>query len=239
MSERGVRCPRCGASTPLPDDLRVPSFACAFCHGMLETAQFAGVGAVSADALLGHMEKMIANPSADLAESIRAAPRLRGGSTESRPDRCKHCGAEVAVPLDVEIGTFVCGGCGRTEQVDRYIPDAERFELDMQRQVAGNQELARIKAEGAPCGNCGALNAVPSDGSIQFVCTSCGAAILLSAHVDASAIARDRLAKGVFAMRDEMIREQEARDRKVRRIVGVVIGVVLVFVLGINLLAGR
>lgn len=40
--EHGVTCSRCGASTPLPDDLRTPTFSCAFCHGELQAAAYAG-----------------------------------------------------------------------------------------------------------------------------------------------------------------------------------------------------
>lgn len=238
MAERGIHCTSCGASTPLPDDLRVPTFACRFCHAVLETRRFAGSAASSADALLGHMQAAIAQPPADVLASIDAAPRFQGGGGNTRAERCKECGADVAVPLDVEVHTFSCGGCGREQRVDRYVSDRERFELDMQRQVAGNEALKRLEAEGVPCGRCGGHNQVPADGSVQFVCRYCGSAILLSEHVDATAVARQRLAKGVFAMRDDLIRQQEERDRKVKGVVLAVVALVVVFIVGINVLGG-
>ena len=53
-SRRGVTCPECGASTLLPDDLTVPSFACAFCHAVLSTAAFAGVAVLLGAMALYH-----------------------------------------------------------------------------------------------------------------------------------------------------------------------------------------
>ena len=86
-SDRGVTCSACGAATPLPDDLLVPTFACAFCHATLTTADYAGEAAVSADALVGHIERLAADPKAAMAnldESVRSAPRFAGGSREHR-----------------------------------------------------------------------------------------------------------------------------------------------------------
>lgn len=228
---RGIRCPSCGASTPLPEDLRVPTFACAFCHTTLTTAHFAGESAVSADALLGHMAQAIAVPPADLGASIRSAPRFRDGNTATRADACKDCGAAVEVPLALEVHTFSCGSCGKEQRIERYVSDRERLELDMKRQVEGNAALARVRAEGLHCGSCGAHNAVPADASVQFPCAFCGTVILLGEHADAAAVARRRMADGVFAMRDELVRKQEEHDRRVKRAVltAVVVALVVVF----------
>ena len=234
---RGIRCPQCGASTPLPDDLRVPTFACAFCQKALVTADFAGVSAVSADALLGHMESAFADPATAM-DRIHEAPRFVGGSTQSRAMACLRCSAPVEVPLDLEVRELRCAGCGQTQAIHAYIPDDERFRLDMERQVAGNDALKRIQAEGVPCGRCGGQNRVPDDGSVQFVCAFCGAAILLSDHVDATAVARQRMKHGVYGMRDELRRQQAERDAKVKWIVAAVVVAVTVAVAAINLLAG-
>lgn len=218
-SERGVRCHACGATTPLPDDLRIPTFGCAFCKATLDTASYAGRAAVSADALVGHMQVAIASPM-PLSEKIANAPRFEGGSRATRGEPCKRCGQALAVPLDVEIHQVTCAACGVTQNIREYISDQERFELDMQRQVAGNEALKRLQAEGAPCTQCGGKNPVPTDGSVQFVCTFCGATVLLSEHVDATAVARQRLKHGVFAMKDELIAKQKQRDRMVQLGIG-------------------
>ncbi|MCC7540069.1 MAG: hypothetical protein IT379_27875 [Deltaproteobacteria bacterium] len=232
---RGVTCPRCGASTPLPDDLRVPSFACAFCHATLETAAFAGRAAVSADALIGHMQAAVADP-ARVMDAARSAPRFEGGSAESRPSACKHCGAAVAVPLDLHVRELTCAACGRTQPVSAHVSDEERFALDMARQVAGNEALKRLKAEGVPCTKCGARNPVPDDGSVQLVCRFCGAAVLLSDHVDASAVARQRLKHGVYEMRDALMAKQARRQRTTTIVVVAIVVVVLAGFIVANLL---
>ena len=228
---RGVTCHRCGASTPLPDDLRVAAFACAFCRAELATASYGGAAAVSADALLGHIGHVIGG-NVPLAQAAAAAPRFQGGSTDARAATCQHCAAPIAVPLDLSIRELTCDGCGRTQAVNRYISDGERFALDMERQVAGNEAFKRLCAEGVPCSRCGAKNAVPEDGSVQLPCKYCKATILLSDHVDASAVAHARLKHGVFAMRDAVIQQQASRNRLTTIIViGCVAGVLVVAII--------
>lgn len=240
-SDRGVTCPQCGATTPLPDDLLVPTFACAFCHATLATADFAGTAAVSADALVGHLEKLAADPKAAMAhheESVRTAPRFDGGSREHREGKCVHCQATVAVPLDLEVRELTCGACGRTQFVRRHISDEERFRLDMDRQVAGNEAYKRLLAEGLACPKCGGHNPVPDDGSVQLICKFCRAAILLSDHVDETAIARHRLKHGVFGVRDELVRQQKGRDRAIGIAVAVIVAVIVGGLVLANLLGG-
>ncbi|MCB9594551.1 MAG: hypothetical protein H6719_17595 [Sandaracinaceae bacterium] len=240
MSNRGVTCPKCGASTPLPDDLRTPTFECGFCHATLSTAQFAGEVAVSADELIGHMrgtlEEALANPSAPLRDQ-RTAPKFAGGNKATRDLTCKLCQATTPVPLAMEAHFFHCAACGREQAVAQYVSDRERFELDMARQVAGNEAFKRLVAEGVPCTKCGAMNAVPDDGSVQLPCTSCGATILLSDHVDESAIARQRLKHGAFGLRDEMMARQMAQQSRSKVIVGVVIALLLLGFIVANLVA--
>ena len=233
---RGVTCHRCGASTPLPDDLRVPVFACAFCRAELTTASYAGAAAVSADALLGHIGQVI-DGAVPVAQGAATAPRFQGGSTETRAATCQHCAAPIAVPLNVEVRELTCAGCGRVQPVNRYISDAERFALDMERQVAGNEAFKRLSAEGVPCSRCGGKNAVPQDGSVQLLCKFCKGTILLSDHVDASAIARARLKHGVFAMRDAAIQQQANRDRLTTKIIvgGIAGAIILVIVVNVVL----
>ncbi len=230
---RGVTCGRCGASTPLPDDLTLPSFTCGFCHAVLETAAYAGQAAVSADALLGYvgtaLESGVATPE--------SAPQFQGGSASTRAAPCRRCGAPIEVPLDVSVRELSCAGCGQRQRVSDYVSDEERFALDMQRQVAGNEAFARLKAEGVPCGACGAKSPVPDDGSVQLVCAYCGATILLSDHVDETAVARARLKHGVFAMREEAMRKQAERSRRVNLVVGVVVALVVVGLVAFNLLS--
>ncbi|MBX3275348.1 MAG: hypothetical protein KF729_34095 [Sandaracinaceae bacterium] len=240
-SDRGVTCSACGATTPLPDDLLVPTFACAFCHGTLSTAAHAGEAAVSADALVGHIERLAADPKAAMAnldESVRSAPRFEGGSREHREGTCVHCRAPVAVPLDLAVRELTCGACGRAQFVREHISDEERFRLDMARQVAGNEAYERLLAEGLACPKCGGHNPVPDDGSVQLICKFCRAAILLSDHVDESAIARHRLKHGVYAVRDELMRQQQGRQRTIGIAVAVIVVVVLGALIAANLLAG-
>lgn len=224
---QGVTCHHCGASTPLPDDLRVPSFACAYCRAQLTTASYAGAAAVSADALMGHLGQVVRDRT-PAHEAVANAPRFQGGSTETRPAKCLHCAAAVMVPLDLTVREFTCPACGRAELVNRYLSDAERFTLDMQRQVAGNEALKRLRAEGVSCSRCGGKNPVPDDGAVQIPCQFCRATILLSDHVDASAVARARLKHGVYAMRDAMIQQQAATNRKTTIIIVGAIGLVFV-----------
>lgn len=219
MSEaRRITCPACGGSTPLPLDLTTPEFQCSYCSARLSTRAYAGQAAVSADTLLGHMRAVVANPT-DPNSAIHNAPRFEGGDRNSRPAQCRHCGGAVQVPLALHVHTLSCTSCGKVQRVADYISDRERFELDMKRQVAGNEAFARLRAEGVPCTSCGGQNAVPDDGSVQIRCLFCGAAILLSAYVDDTAVARQRLKHGVFQMRDQLLREQEQKQRHLRRVV--------------------
>ncbi|MBX3227028.1 MAG: hypothetical protein KIT84_41275 [Labilithrix sp.] len=221
---RGVTCRQCGASTPLPDDLRVPSFACQYCRAQLVTAAYAGAAAVSADALLGHVG------AAMRGERTDAAPRFEGSrSAATRAAECRHCRAPVAVPLDVTVHTFRCAPCGREQRVNEYVSDGERLAIDLGRQVAGNDALARLRAEGVECSRCGGKNAVPDDGSVQIVCQFCKAAVLLSDHVDASAVARARLKHGIHAARGEIVHKRTARDKLI--IIGAVIAAAVIGVL--------
>lgn len=235
MAERGVTCQHCGASTPLPADLRAATFACAFCGAQNNTAAVVGREATSADALLGHLEQIVANPG-NLREQVQSAPRFEGGSAGTRAAQCTRCHAPVEVPLDVTVQQFVCGACGSTERVDAYVSDKERLDIDMARQVAGNEAFKRLVAEGVPCVRCAGKNAVPDDGSVQLVCRFCQATILLTDHVDASAIARSRLKHRVFAMRDQALRANEGTERRARTIAITVAVLVAVVVLGVNLL---
>ena len=237
---QGIACPRCGASTPLPDDLRSPTFACGFCHGELRTADFAGPAAVSADALLEHVRSAMANPGAsNLRDVARSAPRFQDHSAGSRPAVCLRCHGPVEIPLDLHQRKFVCPGCAGEQFINEYISDTERLGVDMARQVAGNEAFQRLLAEGVACGRCGGRNAVPDDGSVQLACSFCGAAVLLAEHVDPGAIARRRLKHGVFAVRDEAMRAQAARGRRVNLNVGIVVTLLVVGFIVANLLVTR
>ncbi|MCA9490085.1 MAG: hypothetical protein KC621_09180 [Myxococcales bacterium] len=102
--------------------------------------------------------------------------------------------------------------------------DAERLQLDLARQVAENDALKQLVADGLDCPSCGAHNDVADDHRVQLTCTHCGATVRLSDHVAAGAVARRRLAHGVFAMRDELVAKQEAAKRRERTIVFVLVG---------------
>jgi hypothetical protein len=228
---RLVDCPQCGGSTPLPEDLRTQTFHCSFCRLPLRTAEFAGRAAVSADALVGHIRTAVAAPG-NAMDAALAAPRFQGGDTSFRAADCRHCGAPVSVPMDLQIGELHCAGCKRTQRVDDYIPNAERFRFDMERQVAGNAALKKLQAEGLACTSCGGKNEVPNDGSVQLLCKFCNTTLMLSAYVDPSALARQRLKQGVDQMRDDVMRQHETKQKHTLLVVlalvaiAVVIGIV-------------
>jgi len=225
---RAIRCPRCGASTPLPEDLRAATFLCAFCHHELTTAEFAGDAAVSADALVAHMEHAIANPMT-AAESARSAPKFLGNSAEVRPSNCIDCKAPIDIPMDLTINNVTCAACGRVQATNKHIPQQERFEYDMARQVAGNRALDAFYADGVACTNCGGHLVFPDDGSVQFACPHCKTVLVASQWVDASAVGRRRLKHAVFEMRDELMERQKENDRSTTTIILVVIGLVIAF----------
>jgi hypothetical protein len=106
---RGVACSRCGASAPLPDDLRVPTFTCAFCQQTLSTAAYAGKDVVSAEQMRAHFAGLMANPLATPAPSVQFT------NTRTEPRPCVHCGVALQVPLDMRTKVVACSACGRTE----------------------------------------------------------------------------------------------------------------------------
>ncbi len=165
-----------------------------------------------------------------MAEGVKQRPVPRfehSGASRTRAGQCKLCGADVQVPLDLATHAFECPGCGKTEPVNAYISDTERLGLDMARQLAGNQALAELRADGVPCGQCGGHNAVPDDGSVQVLCQFCGATVLLSDHVDADAVARARLKRGVNEMRAALKIAQAEREKSVRRLLVVMMVIVV------------
>ncbi len=228
---RGVTCYRCGASATLPEDLRTPTFACGYCASVLETARYAGGMAVSADALAAHVRSGLASAAAgrplDVHAHVASAPKLEHGSAGHRTMPCRVCGAPLDAPLDVTVHRVTCRGCNHEQRIADYVSDAERLEIDMQRQVAGNEALKRLAAEGAPCGRCGARTPVSERGVVQIACAHCGATILLQDHVDASAVARQRLAPQVLAdvAAARAVHEQRARKRDLVIVAVVVAGI--------------
>lgn len=205
---KGVTCTSCGASTPLPEDLRTPRFACEYCHDELDTVAYAGLGAVRAD----EMRAVLDGIARGEVPTTSPAPLVHGGDA-TRVLPCAHCAAPLAVPLNVTIARVTCGGCGRTEPVARYIGDAERLELDMQRQVAGNAALAALVRDGIACDRCGAPTRIPEPIPVQVVCASCDHATLLSGHVPADAVDRARLKHSALALRAALQAQTTAPSR--------------------------
>ncbi len=236
--DRGVTCSACGASTPLPEDLTTPTFSCAFCRATLETARYAGKQAVTADVLTAHLEGVRANPQQamqDMRDGVRA-PVFEDENQATRAAACTGCGAQIAVPLNLRVHQVRCAACGVTHQVSKYISDAERLSLDMERQQRGNEALKALGAAGIACTKCGGKNEVPTDGTVQITCRFCSATILLSDHVDAGAIARSRLKNAVFGMRDEMMAEQLQTQRNRNIAFGVFFVVAFGIMITLNLL---
>lgn len=223
----GVVCTQCGASTPLPEDLRVATFACQFCRAELSTASYAGVGAVRVDEMRAFFNAVVEAPSA--LKSIQP-PKLVHGDGGTREGKCAHCGAPLAIPLTITTHSVTCASCGKTEPINRYIGDAERMQLDIDRQVAGNQAVAELLRTGVSCPKCGAPNALSEPISVQHLCTTCGHAILLSDFVPADAIDRARLKQIAHELKRGIAAQAAARQRASRFIVIGVIALVLVAV---------
>ena len=78
-----VECRSCGASTHFPDDLTVPVFRCRYRHDELVTKDYAGAAAVSADALIEHIDRAVSTKMS-ASESVAQAPRFED---RSRGDR--------------------------------------------------------------------------------------------------------------------------------------------------------
>ena len=225
----GVACQRCGASTPLPDDVRVASFRCAYCGAELATAAYVGRDIASAEGMREHMRAIVADPH-HLRQ--RPMPRFESGNAATRPSTCRFCHGPVAVPLDLRSKTFECPTCRRTDAVEAHVQGKERFFLDMQRQMEGNQALARLRAEGVACHACGARNPVVDPAAVQVVCSHCRAVILLADHVPSDAVARARLKLGIAELRAGLAERQKRQARITAIIVVAVVAVVAVVGLG-------
>jgi DNA-directed RNA polymerase subunit RPC12/RpoP len=211
----------------MPDDLLVPTFQCAYCHEQLSTAAYAGRDVVSAEEMRVHLAGLMTNPRA-----AGPAPRVAFTNTRTHPATCVHCHAALLVPLDMRAKTVECPGCRRVEPVTRYVSDAQRMMLDMQRQIAANQELARLRTDGVPCSRCGAKNPVTEEAAVQIICRFCGAPVLLSDHVDTSAVARSRMKLGLNQMRERMADDERKQRRNAVIIVVLVLsGISLAFLL--------
>jgi hypothetical protein len=95
------------------------------------------------------------------------------------------------------------------------VSSQDQFVQEMARQLAGNQALARLRAEGVTCPQCGGHNAVPDDGSVQVICVHCKSAIVLSSLVPADAIARSRLKRAMHGMRGQAAAAGKKRDQAI------------------------
>jgi DNA-directed RNA polymerase subunit RPC12/RpoP len=206
----------------LPGDLRVPSFRCSACGAELATSAYVDKSIASVEQMRVYLEGLAANPR---AAGARPAPRFETTNADVRPATCRHCGGAVSVPLSLRDKTFVCPTCHRTEAIVNYVTDKERFVLDMQRQMAGNRALKDLRTAGVPCHRCGAQNPIADPAAVQVVCSYCGAAILLSDHVSADAIARARLKQGLVDLRAGFEAAQKTQDRKVLILVACILGV--------------
>ncbi|MCA9613245.1 MAG: hypothetical protein KC586_10885, partial [Myxococcales bacterium] len=149
---KGVTCPSCGGSTPLPDDLRVATFDCTFCRTTLRTADFAGEGVVSAEGIARHLEGILDMSAQQAVEGAQALDPLEDRNHAMHDAACQLCGAPVKVPLALEEKVFTCGGCGKEQAIVRYVSDEDRAHLDMDRQVEENEALDRLIASGVSCG---------------------------------------------------------------------------------------
>ena len=203
MTGQAVTCHRCGAGTPLPEDLRTPAFQCRHCGQTLSTAAYAGQSAVAADQLRAHLLGVVADPRAAM-QNAGGAPRFRMENAATQAGRCVHCGGPIAVPLNLHAKTVDCPGCRRTQPITTYISDKDRFMKDMVRQLEGNAALRQLRAAGVPCPKCGASNPVPD------------------------AVARARMKHGLQGFREALADRARRQARLNLVIVAVVVGVATV-----------
>lgn len=226
-----MTCSQCGASTPLPADLRIPTFHCAYCNAALSTTAYAGVGAVRVDEMGAFFNAVVESGSAE----GHVAPKLVHGTAGMRRMPCFACTAEIEIPLDVTISRVTCTSCGRDAAVNRYISDVERLQIDMARQVSGNAELKRLIAEGVQCKRCNAQNTFGDPVPVQLECTSCRGVILISDYVASDAVDRSRLRANAYAMRDNLIAKRTASGNRNAIVIVAIIVVVIAIALGIAL----
>jgi len=228
---QGVRCTHCGASTPLPDDLLIETFTCRFCATTLSTAAFAGEGAVRVDEMKAYLSAAIESPPT----SYENAPKLVHGTAGFRRMPCVHCAAPIDVPLQITVPRVRCDACGREEFVKRYISDVERLQIDMARQVQGNQALKALIASGVSCGRCGANNPLSEPVEIQMSCRSCGHVILMKDHVPADAIDRARLKAAVVEIHEAAKQQHADRSRTVAIFTVVIVVVAIAIAIAASL----
>jgi len=183
-----ITCHRCGASTPLPDDLRVARFACRYCGTQLETERYAGPEAVAVDRLGAHMDAVYAGESPG-----GPFPIVDLGVEDFRDMACKRCGQPVRVPLSVDRYELRCESCGTSQYIHDYVSSEERWEIEEARNAEGRARLQALRTHGVECPSCGGRNELADDvGVVDFPCTFCGSAILLTDHLPAAFIARIR-----------------------------------------------
>jgi hypothetical protein len=213
--EPGLTCPRCGARTPLPADLRTPTFPCSRCGGLFETASQAGSTAVSLDAVSAHVHGLVSG-----AEPLGPMPAVHMQSAATVPRPCRLCGATLHLSTSIGVKTVDCPNCKVTQPVSAYASGMERFAMDMTQQMVENSALQRVRAEGIPCPGCGARIVVPDDGSLQVVCTFCRTPALLADFAPPGAVARARFKhqmSDISAAMDARVKEREyAGDRASR-----------------------
>jgi DNA-directed RNA polymerase subunit RPC12/RpoP len=180
-------------------------------------------------------QRVVENP-----HDLGNAPKLVTANRDAtRASRCLRCGAAIQVSLDLRVHEVRCAGCGHVEGVAAHVSDAERMQLDMQRQIDGNEAYKRLIAEGVPCGRCGGKNEVLGDGSVQVVCRFCAHTILLRDYVDEDAIARRKLRTEALAMRDGLRDKQKKSESRVALIVVSLVVVVIVVAIGLGLAFAR
>ena len=137
----GVTCEHCGGSTPLPDDLRVPHFACRYCEARLTTARYAGKVA-SADAHIGWITNQLDGQgnsapfeAADIghgkmsaeerwAHEMKRSAELTAAISEVRARGldCHECGANNTCP-PLHQAQRPCASCGTVLLLTSYLPE--------------------------------------------------------------------------------------------------------------------
>jgi hypothetical protein len=184
-----------------------------------------GEAVVSADAFVTGLEAVFAGKASTLAAPRDARP------SPSRAGQCLRCKRPIEVTMDLRIHQLTCAECGCVQPVAAHVSDVERMQIDQQRQIAENEALKALRAEGTSCPGCGGHVPVGATG-VQATCGFCGAVVVLSGLVGEDALARERLGTGVRAAIDEARSRQERRSSWVTALV--VGGIVALVVVGLT-----
>lgn len=186
--EAGVTCAHCGGQTPLPEDLRVPTFTCRYCKQPLETVRYAGESVqvdhqmAFADEAMDGVFNFFSNPG--------VMPIANVMPDVVRP--CRRCGQPVTMSLMFQDAAANCSHCGLSSTISDYLTEEQQSALRDEAYEKDAEALQAVRAHGVGCRTCGANNPAPPAATGQSICHHCGAVLLLSDYLPEHLVARVR-----------------------------------------------